>query len=130
MVKKGRGRIINISSIYGLRGVEGNFPYTVSKHGLSGFTKTIAKEYGGLGITCNEICPGPIDSEMMRKIAKREAARTGGTIKSYFEEVCDEIPVHRMLKPSELAALAVFLASPEAAYLNGASIPLDGGMIA
>ena len=64
---------------------------------------------------------------MMREIAKR-AAR--GTIEDYFKEVCDEIPAGRMAKPSELAALALFLASPEAGYLTGASIPLDGGMIA
>ncbi len=130
MIKKRAGRIINISSIYGLRGVEGNFPYTVSKHGLSGLTKTIAKEYAVYGITCNDICAGPIDSDMMREIGKREAARSGGTVRSYLKEVCEEIPANRMLKPSELARLALFLASPEAAYLNGTSIPLDGGMIA
>ncbi|MGH9908668.1 MAG: SDR family NAD(P)-dependent oxidoreductase [Pyrinomonadaceae bacterium] len=130
MLKKGWGRIINISSIYGLRAVEGNFPYTVSKHGLSGFTKTIAKEYAAVGITCNEICPGPINSTMMREIGQREAARSGGTVQDYLKEVCDEIPADRMLKPSELAALAIFIASDDAAYLNGASITLDGGMIA
>lgn len=130
MKKQRWGRIINISSIYGLRGVEGNFPYTVSKHGLSGMTKTIAKEYAAVGITCNEICPGPIDSRMMREIAKRTTAQSGGTIKSYLKEVCEEIPANRMLRPSELVSLALFLASSEAAYLNGVSIPLDGGMIA
>jgi 3-hydroxybutyrate dehydrogenase len=130
MLKKGRGCIINISSIYGLRGVEGRLPYTVSKHGMAGLTKTLAKEYGGQGITCNEICPGPIDSTMMKEIAKRSTVSAGRSVKSYFKEVCDEIPVGRMVKPSEVAALAVFLASDEAAYLNGASITLDGGMIA
>ena len=130
MKKKGRGRIINISSIYGIRGVEGRLPYTVSKHGLAGLTKTVAKEYGGYGITCNEICPGPIDSAMMKRIAKRSAATSGDTVSSYFKEVCDEIPLRRMVKPSEVAAVAVFLASDAASYLNGASIPLDGGMIA
>jgi NAD(P)-dependent dehydrogenase (short-subunit alcohol dehydrogenase family) len=130
MIRRRWGRIINISSIYGLRGVESNLPYTVSKHGLSGFTKTIAKEYAVHGITCNEICAGPIDSDMMREIAKRETARNGGTIRSYFKEVCEEIPANRMLKPSELASLALFLASPEAEYLNGTSIPMDGGLIA
>lgn len=130
MIKKRWGRIINISSIYGLRAVEGNLPYTVSKHGLSGFTKTIAKEYALYGITCNEICPGPIDSDMMRDIGKRTVARSGGTLKGYLKEVCEEIPAKRMVKPLEVAALALFLASSEAGYLTGASIPLDGGMIA
>jgi NAD(P)-dependent dehydrogenase (short-subunit alcohol dehydrogenase family) len=130
MIKKRWGRIINISSIYGLRAVEGNLPYTVSKHGLAGFTKTLAREYAVHGITCNEICPGPVDSEMMREIGKRAAASSGGTVASYLKEVCDEIPARRMVKPSELAALALFLASSEAGYLTGASIPMDGGMIA
>ncbi len=130
MIKKRWGRIINISSIYGLRAVERNFPYTVSKHGLSGLTKTIAKEYAAYGITCNEICPGPIDSDMMREIAKRAVAQSGGTLKSYLKEVCEEIPAKRMVEPLEVVVLALFLASPEAGYLTGASIPLDGGMIA
>ena len=59
MMNRGWGRIINISSIYGLLGTERNLPYTVSKHGMSGMTKTVAREYGQSGITCNEICPGP-----------------------------------------------------------------------
>lgn len=130
MVQNRWGRIINISSIYGLRAVEGNFPYTVSKHGLSGFTKTIAKEYAGHGITCNEICPGPIDSDMMREIAERSIMASGGSLSSYFREVQDEIPIKRLIMPSEIAALALFLASHEASGLTGASIPLDGGMVA
>jgi 3-oxoacyl-[acyl-carrier protein] reductase len=67
---------------------------------------------------------------MMREIGKRAAASSGGTVASYLKEVCDEIPARRMVKPSELAALALFLASSEAGYLTGASIPMDGGMIA
>ena len=130
MIEKRWGRIINISSIYGLRAVEGNFPYTVSKHGLAGFTKTLAREYAVHGITCNEICPGPVDSDMMREIGKRAAAENGGTVDDYLKTVCEEIPARRMVKPSELAGLALFLASPEAGYLTGASIPMDGGMIA
>jgi NAD(P)-dependent dehydrogenase (short-subunit alcohol dehydrogenase family) len=130
MIQKRWGRVINISSIYGLRAVEGNFPYTVSKHGLSGFTKTIAKEYAVYGISCNEICPGPINSNMMREIGKRVASQSGGTVEGYLREVCEEIPAKRMVEPHEVSALALFLASPEAAYLTGASIPLDGGIIA
>ena len=84
---------MNISSIYGLRAVEGNCPYTVSKHGLAGLTKTIAREYAAYGITCNEICPGPIDSNMMRTIAKRSSS---GSVEDYFKEVCEEIPARRL----------------------------------
>lgn len=130
MIDRRWGRIINISSIYGLRAVEGNFPYTVSKHGLSGLTRTIAKEYAAFGITSNEICPGPIESDMMRDIASKSVAGTGRSLDAYFAEVCDEVPAKRMAIPEEVAALAVFLASPQAGYINGASLPIDGAMIA
>lgn len=130
MIRTKWGRIINISSIYGLRAVPERLPYTVTKHGLSGFTKTVAKEYAEYGITCNEICPGPIESEMMLRIAKRSAKKDGGTPARYLKEVCEEIPAGRMLRPAELAQLALFLASDDAGYVTGASIPLDGGMIA
>ena len=69
MVRENWGRIVNISSIYGLRAVETNLPYTVSKHGLSGLTKTVAREYGAHGITCNEICPGPMKSRLLLSLA-------------------------------------------------------------
>ena len=130
MIDKRWGRIINISSIYGLRAVEGNSPYTVSKHGLSGLTKTIAKEYAALGITCNEICPGPIESDMMRGIASRSVAAAGGSVDTYFAEVCDDIPARRMATPGEIAGLAIFLASEHAGYINGTSLPIDGAQIA
>ena len=129
MLKQGWGRIINISSIYGLRVSEDNFPYTVSKHGLSGLTKTIAREYAKLGITCNEICPGPIDSEMMNRIAAKSAAEEGISTDEYFEGLRQEIPANRMAKPKEIAALALFLTSNDADYINGVSIPVDGAMI-
>lgn len=130
MLSKGWGRIINVSSIYGLRGVETNLPYTASKHALSGLTKTIAKEYAEHGITCNEICPGPIESDMMSRISTERARLDGISPEAYLSEVCDEIPAGRMADPAEIASLALFLASPEAAYVTGASIPIDGGMIA
>lgn len=130
MMRKRWGRIINISSIYGLRAVEGNLPYTVSKHALSGLTKTIAKEYAAYGITCNEICPGPIDSDLIRRIGTREADTTGISLEDYLSGICKEIPAGRMAYPREIASLAMFIASLEAGYLTGASIPFDGGIIA
>jgi len=130
MMARGWGRIINISSIYGLRGTENNLPYNVSKHGLSGLTKTVAKEAAVFGVTCNEICPGPVESELMRRIADENQQTTGQDSEEYLQEISDEIPAERMANPSEIADLALFLSSPEAAYLNGASIPLDGGLIA
>lgn len=129
MIQNNWGRIINISSIYGLRGVDYNLPYNVSKHGMSGLTKSIAKEYGSNKITCNEICPGPVVSEMMARIGKQEADSLGISLDQYFEELSATIPCKRMAYPSDIANLALFLASNNAEYVNGASIPLDGGLI-
>ena len=130
MMKRKWGRIINISSIYGLRGVENNLAYNASKHGLSGLTKSIAKEYAPYGITSNEICPSAVKSQMMNRIALEEATETGGTAADYLRSVCDSIPAKRMASPRDVAQIALFLASEEASFVNGVSIPCDGGMIA
>lgn len=130
MVQKGWGRIINISSIYGLRAAEKYCPYNVSKHAMSGLTRTIAREYASYGITCNEICPGTIDSEMVRRIGDKKIASEGITMDEYLNDIRSEIPAGRMANPQDVGDLALFLASEDASYLNGASIPLDGGMIA
>jgi len=130
MQRQGWGRIINISSIYGLHAGEGNCPYTISKHGLSGLTKTVAKEYASLGVTCNEICPGPIKGDLMLRIANRSYSPEFHSPQEYLAAVAAEVPAKRMAQPEEIAALALFLASNEAQYINGASIPIDGGLIA
>ncbi len=129
MLKQKWGRIVNVSSIYGLRGVEGNLPYTVSKHALSGLTKTLAKECAEHGITCNDLCPGPIESDMMTRVSAERAQLDGVSVEEYLADVCAEIPARRMAQPKEIAAVAVFLASPQAAYVTGASLPIDGGLI-
>ena len=129
MLSRKSGRIINISSIYGLRAVEGNLPYTVSKHALSGLTRTIAKEYAAQGITCNEICPGPVESDLMHVVAVRESACEGCTPAEYLEQLRQTIPSGRLAIPKEIAILAVFLASENAQYINGTSIPIDGALI-
>ncbi len=130
MVAQRWGRIVNISSIYGLRAAEGNLPYTVSKHGMAGLTRTIAKEYAQFGVTCNEICPGPITGSMMRRIALEEGQATGQPPETYLADVVAGIPAGRMASPQDIALAAVFLASDSAEYVNGVSLPVDGGLIA
>ncbi len=124
MVARRWGRIINISSIYGLSANETSLPYNVSKHGLSGLTKTIAREYGAHGITCNEICPGPVDSAMVKRLGSIRAAAEGIGLDEYLESIRAEIPAGRLAMPGEIADLALFLASSAASYLNGVSVPL------
>ena len=130
MVDKNWGRIVNVSSIYGLRAVEGNLPYTVSKHGLSGLTKTVAREYGGSGITCNEICPGPIQSSLLDRKCAEWAAQIGISEAEALREVIDEIPTGKLVMPSEVTSLAIFLSSESTGAINGSSFVIDGGMIA
>jgi NAD(P)-dependent dehydrogenase (short-subunit alcohol dehydrogenase family) len=129
MIDKNWGRIININSIYGLRGAEFNAPYNVSKHALSGLTKSIAKEYGALKITCNEICPGAIQSDLMNRIAKRAAKKDNSTAKAFLSDVASEYPLNRLIFPNEVSVYAIFLATEEASFINGTSAIVDGGLI-
>ena len=129
MIQKKWGRIININSIFGLRGIDYNSPYNVAKHGLSSLTKSIAKEYASNGITCNEICPGAIDSELMTRIAERVSKDEGLSPSEYLKEVAEKYPTKRLFKANEISAVALFLASDSASGINGVSIPVDGGLI-
>lgn len=130
MKEKKFGRIINISSIYGLRSAEGNLPYTVSKHALSGLTKTLAREYGAFGITSNEVCPGPIDSSLLNRIAVENARIDGTSSKTQIDELIENIPCRRLATVADVVAVVTFLASEGAGYVNGASIVVDGGLTA
>ena len=126
MVAAGWGRIITISSIYGYCAAVGNLPYTVSKHGLRGLTATVAQEYGENGITANEICPGPVDSNMLRRIAAERSGTEGP--EQYLQDVRDGLPIKRLISAGEVAWTAEFLAAEESGGVNGISLPVDGGM--
>ena len=128
MIHKRWGRIINVSSIYGIRAVETNLPYTVSKHGLSGLTKTVAREYGQFGITCNEICPGPIESKLLDRIGTKSAAEREISLEDYMQEVRDEVPTGKLVVPFEITQMALLLATEGSGSVNGSSIVVDGGM--
>lgn len=129
MREKGWGRIINISSVYGVKAEEGVTPYTVSKHGLIGLTRSVAKEYASDGITCNAVCPGTIESELSDRIADFYTSNQSEK-EVYFKELTEAIPARRLVKPIEVAKLVLFIASKEAAYINGATLMIDGGYTA
>ncbi|XP_026192144.1 uncharacterized protein LOC34620221 [Cyclospora cayetanensis] len=112
------GRIINMASVVGVGGNAGQANYAASKAGLIGFTKSLAKEYANRGITVNAIAPGFIKSEMTDRMTDAAKAATLASI-----------PAARLGTPQEVADLAAFLASDQAAYINGKVIPIDGGML-
>jgi len=129
MRKNGWGRIINIASIYGVSAEEDVTPYTVSKHALIGLTRSVAKEYAQFGITCNAVCPGTIASELSERLAKHYT-NTAEERNEYFNELNEAIPAKRLVMPKEVADFVFFIASKEAAYINGSALMIDGGYTA
>jgi 3-oxoacyl-[acyl-carrier protein] reductase len=117
MFKKRFGRIINISSVVGISGNAGQTHYSAAKSGLLGLTLSIAQEYGNRGITANAVAPGFIESDMTASLSPEQR-----------QQILSGIAVGRLGKPEDVAALVLFLASDEAAYINGQVIRVDGGM--
>lgn len=116
MIKNGKGKIINIGSINGLRGREGSLAYSTAKAGLLGFTKTVAKELGKYSICCNVVAPGFIDTDGQQ--------RTSELIKKL---VLDECAIRKLTKPIEIANLVLFLASDKANNITGQTYKIDCG---
>ncbi len=117
MIRLRRGRIVLISSVVGLYGAPGQANYAASKAGLVGMARSISRELGGRGITANVVAPGFIDTEMTQVLS--EDLR-----KTYLAT----IPAGRFATPEEVAQVVRFVASPDAAYITGAVIPVDGGL--
>ncbi len=117
MMKKRTGRIINISSVVGLRGNAGQVNYASSKAGVIGLTKSVAKELAKRNITCNAIAPGFIETDM-----------TGALSDKIKESILSDIPLGTLGQVEDIANLAYFLASDESKYITGQVIAVDGGM--
>lgn len=117
MIKNRYGRIINISSVSGLMGNPGQVNYSSAKAGLSGFTKSLAKEVGSRGITVNSIAPGFIETDMTSYLDENAK-----------EKLTQDIPLKRLGSVNDIAELAIFLASDESSYITGQTISVDGGL--
>ena len=116
MTQRGFGRVINISSINGQKGQFGQTNYSAAKAGLHGFTMAVAQEVARKGVTVNTVAPGYMDTAMVRRVPE-----------NILEGIVAQIPVGRLGKTSEIAAMVGFLASDEASFVTGAQIAVNGG---
>ncbi len=117
MVERGWGRIINISSVNAIKGQFGQTNYSAAKAGMAGFSKALAQEGVRKGVTVNTVSPGYVETDMVKAI--RAEIR---------ESIVASIPMGRLARPEEIAAVVTFLASDEAGYITGANISVNGGM--
>ena len=129
MVARGAGgRIINISSVEGKQANKAAVsPYIVFKHALNGFTKAVAFEYGPMGITCNAICPGAIETDLMMEAGPEAAANEGITYEEFLQAYANESMIKRLNTVEEVASMAVLLASKEGGGITGSLLNVDGG---
>ncbi len=109
--------MIFVSSVVGLLGSPGQTNYAASKAGLVGFARSLAREIGGRGVTCNVVAPGFVTTDM-----------TAALPETRQQEILEQVPLKRMATAEEVAATIAFLASDEAGYITGAVIPVDGGL--
>lgn len=117
MMKARYGRIVNLASVIGQSGGAGQANYAASKAGIEGLTKSVAKEYGSRGITCNAVAPGFIETDMTAHLSPEMR-----------EHVMKNAPLQRLGSSDDVAAAVLFLASPEAAYITGQTLTVDGGL--
>jgi len=124
MIKQGRGAVVNTASLGSFLATRKLGPYTASKHAVMGLTKTAALEVARKGIRVNAVCPGPVDTDMLREI---EASQASGSAEELRAQRTASIPDGRYAQPSEVANLMLYLASDLSSHITGQSIQINGG---
>ena len=123
------GRIINITSLSVKEPIDALILSNSIRAAVHGLAKTLASQLGQYGITVNNVMPGTIHTDRVEQLARHSADRTGRTVAEALAEMGQVVPLGRVGRPEELGALVAFLASEKASYINGASIPADGGRL-
>ncbi len=121
MLPQGSGSIVNVSSAYGSVGAAGASVYVASKHAVEGLTKSAALEVAGTGVRVNVVAPGTTDTGMLTRFTNTDKNKAA---------LISTVPVKRLATPAEIAHVIAFVSSANASYMTGASIPVDGGMLA
>jgi NAD(P)-dependent dehydrogenase (short-subunit alcohol dehydrogenase family) len=127
MLERGEGRIVTVASTAGIRGARYTAAYTAAKHAAVGLMRAVAAETAGTGVTANAVCPGWVRTDMMRRAVERIAATTERNEDQAEAALVAQMPLGRALEAEEVAFAVAFLASPEAAAINGQTLVLDGG---
>lgn len=133
MLRRQRGRIVNIASVHGLIASELKSAYVTAKHGVVGMTRAAAIEGGRLGITVNAICPGAVLTELIRKQGPEYALRSGGKLteqEALEHAFLDVMPTRRFIEPTEIGQICAFICCDAARSITGAAIAVDGGWTA
>lgn len=129
MRRGGWGRILNITSIAAKQPIDGLVLSNSARAAVVGFAKTLANELASEGITVNTLCPGPTLTDRIESLARQRAERSGTSVEEELRAQERDVPMGRLGRPEEFAALVAFLASEQAAFITGATIQIDGGVI-
>ena len=128
MYEGGWGRVVNVSSVHGLRASPYKSAYVAAKHGLEGLSKVVALEGGARGVTSNTVCPGYVRTPLVEGQIADQAAAAGIPESEVIEKVMLTQPaIKRLIEPAEVAELVAYLCSDAARFANGSSYVLDGG---
>lgn len=127
MLERGWGRVVNVASIAGLAGGKYISAYTASKHAVVGFTRAVAAEVEGSGVTVNAVCPGYVNTPLTEQALSRITAKTGKSYQEALAALLKQAGQYRLIPPVEVAEAVLDLCGEEAAGTNGEAIPMDGG---
>lgn len=129
MQQQQQGSIINMASTAGKWGSRNQSAYNVSKHAVVGLTRCVALEASLYKVTVNAICPGFVETDMLDELKAQASQSAGTSVEDFVKSALSRVPLGRMMKPQEIAAMAVFLASQDGTGITGQSIQMDGGMV-